>query len=382
MTVQLKIIHLCPDDKFIDNAINMFEDVFPRSNFVCVYTKGQPGKYVKNRIDYHVGVKDVIFGIKTAEIMDASVVVVHSLSSAWYRTLEKLNKDIPIVWLGWGSDYYDIIDSHGNNLLDKTTVLEHKLQSGNRKGIKGYLQLLFDSALRKVKVIERINYFSPVIPNEYATLKSARKWKSFPMQADWNYSPSKQELSDYINVHDVAGDMGRDILIGNSATSSNNHLEAFDIINKIKVSDRRLVVPLSYGNMIYGREIKNIGESFFGRNFDALIDYMPIDMYMEKIAHCGFVIMNHVRQQAVGNIIIMLYMGAKVFLRDDNPTYKYFKGLGLTIFSIQELERDKYHLESRLTSDEVMENRKILDRVWSQRVLTEKTRILIETIAN
>lgn len=29
-------------------------------------------------------------------------------------------------------------------------------------------------------------------------------------------------------------------------------------------------------------------------------------------------------QQALGNIIIMMYLGAKIFLRKDNPVYDFF----------------------------------------------------------
>lgn len=381
MENQRKIVHLCPDDKFIDNAIRMFEDAFPQENIVCVYTKGRPANYVKNGIDYHVGVKDVLLGINNGVMNHARIVVVHSLSSAWYRTLERLAKNVPIIWLGWGADYYDIISPHCGMLLDKTAELEGRIRAGKNKTIKAYIQLLFNSMYRKVKVIERINYFVPVIPNEYATLKSARKWRAFPAQADWNYSPTGQELADYVKAHGVAEEMGRDILLGNSATSSNNHIEAFDIIECFNFSGRKLVVPLSYGDAQYGREIKHIGEARFDEGFDALIDYMPIDTYMKKIARCGFVVMNHVRQQAVGNIIIMLYMGAKVFLRAENPTYRYFKSIGLTLFSVQDMATDPSHFDTRLTSEEVIKNRIILDRLWSNHALLEKTKILIATAA-
>jgi dTDP-N-acetylfucosamine:lipid II N-acetylfucosaminyltransferase len=382
MENNFKICHLCSDDKFIDNAISIFESAFPGKNIIFAYTKGQKPKFIKRKIHYDIGAKDVIFGINNNSINSADVVVIHSLSNAWFRTIEKLNKKVPIVWIGWGFDYYDIIDPNDDRLLEKTFSMEKKRHSRRKLGMKQRIQSLLNSMPRKKKVIERIDFFSPVLSNEYNLLKSAHTWKRFPRQVDWNYSPSEKDLSHYVNSKESSIKMGVDILIGNSATSTNNHLEIFDILEKIDIKNCNLVVPLSYGDSSYGAEVKEIGEMKFGSNFDALIDFMPIEEYMQKIGQCGFVIMNHVRQQAVGNTIIMAYMGAKVFLRKETPTYEFFKGVGLNIFSVQELENQPSLLTSHLKIDQVLENRIILDRIWSHSTLIEKTKKLIFTVIN
>ncbi|MGP4883030.1 hypothetical protein ACTXQV_67810, partial [Klebsiella pneumoniae] len=69
----------------------------------------------------------------------------------------------------------------------------------------------------------------------------------------------------------------------------------------------------------------------FGDKFLPVVDYMPIQQYVGILINCGFVIMNHVRQQALGNILIMLYLGAKVFLREENPVYTFLKNHGVAL---------------------------------------------------
>ena len=58
---------------------------------------------------------------------------------------------------------------------------------------------------------------------------------------------------------------------------------------------------------------------------------MSLADYNERIRRCGFVVMNHRRQQAVGNIGAALYKGATVYLRRDNPLYGFYTGLGITL---------------------------------------------------
>ena len=107
---------------------------------------------------------------------------------------------------------------------------------------------------------------------------------------------------------------GPDVLVGNSATASNNHADAFALLAGC-TGGARVVVPLSYGNADYGAQVAALGARLFGDRFDALREWMPIDAYNERIRNCGFVVMNHRRQQAVGNIGAALFKGATVYLR-------------------------------------------------------------------
>ena len=63
---------------------------------------------------------------------------------------------------------------------------------------------------------------------------------------------------------------------------------------------------------------------------------MPLSDYTKLMQTCKVVIMNHYRQQAVGNIISAVYLGAKVFLNKENSAYLYLKGLGCPIYEITE----------------------------------------------
>src|SRR5699024_3174975 len=126
------------------------------------------------------------------------------------------------------------------------------------------------------------------------------------------------------------------ILLGNSASYSNNHLEVFDILKNLEIGERKIITPLSYGDKEYADEISSIGHKIFPKNFSPLRQFLPLKEY-QKITHrCGIVIMNHYRQQAVGNVLDMLYCGAKVYLSKQNTLYHYLERIGCYVYCIED----------------------------------------------
>lgn len=134
---------------------------------------------------------------------------------------------------------------------------------------------------------------------------------------------------------------GHSVLLGNSASATNNHIEAIDILRRVlpKENDAfRVVVPLSYGNPRYASAIVRYGTRSLGSAFRPLREWMPLDSYQQQLQECGTVVMNHCRQQAYGNVATALYKGAKVFMRSENSTYQRFREMGVELFPIEALE--------------------------------------------
>jgi hypothetical protein len=142
--------------------------------------------------------------------------------------------------------------------------------------------------------------------------------------------------------------------------------------------DRKIICPLSYGIQDYAREIIQYGSGKLDNNFVPLTDFMPIEEYNKIISSCSIVIMNHLRQQAVGNIVIMMYFGAKIFLNKENPVYEFFKNNGAVVFSMEEL--NGANMNKGLTEQEKNINKAILQKYWSRDVMNEKTKNLINTM--
>lgn len=371
------VVHLARDEKFIDVAMRSFE-LNGCKNELYVYGSHKC-KYIRSEVHGRIRPYDSIFGRLAWKLKHADLVVVHSLNEQWVNIVLKIPKRIPVLWLGIGGDYYSYLYPRSSDLLLEETL---ELINSNKKpkGIKDIIKILvINIFIQKnfLRAINRINYFSPILFNEYNVVKNKFRLDAFPKQVVWQYGNLEDDL---IKGYENECVDGNNILIGNSSSETNNHIDAFTLLEKVNLKGKVIISPLSYGDETYRDIVTSKAIELFGNNFEALIDFIPIEIYIEKIKSCGFVLMNHVRQQALGNIVIMLYLGAKVFLREENPIYKFLKGEGALIYSIQDLETDKSLLEQRLNSFDMKVNKEVIINNFSKSVVDSKTKKMLELI--
>lgn len=112
------------------------------------------------------------------------------------------------------------------------------------------------------------------------------------------------------------------IQIGNSADKSNQHIEVIDLLSKYKNENIIIYAPLSYGDKIYAEKVKKYGEEVFGDKFKAILTYMNAEKYGEFLGNIDIAIFNNNRQQALGNIFALAYLGANIYVRNDTSMWK------------------------------------------------------------
>src|SRR5690606_25000226 len=119
-----------------------------------------------------------------------------------------------------------------------------------------------------------------------------------------------------------------------------------------------IIVPLSYGNSHYREKIIEEGRRIFGDRFIPVIDFLSLEEYIDLLRSCSTVIMNHLRQQAAGNLYISLYLGARVYLDPANPLYDEFRSNGLSVYKLNEISANS--LRQELNTEWITKHRKIL----------------------
>ena len=121
--MEIKIIHICEDEKFINSAITQFEGCFPEKNifYVLQLPKTKELAHVKNQKCIQIcNSQDLLTIAKNIE--NKVLVVLHSLSPCFYAFVLALPKENSIVWLCFGFEVYnDVTYFKSKNLLDRHT---------------------------------------------------------------------------------------------------------------------------------------------------------------------------------------------------------------------------------------------------------------------
>jgi hypothetical protein len=361
MHTNVKILHIAPDDKFIKAADWIFEQAFPGKNrfIILVKNKSCEPKIVDKRKDYlfyysgEQALKPILKIINNYDL-----VVLHGLSSLQSKLVLKANNNVKFLWLLFGGEVYSNPFIFGDSIYgDKT--LKKFVKKPFRK-IKYLFRPIMELINKKLfsfysikLAAKKIDYLAILHKEDYELFLKKRIIRSKTKHITFTYYPIEFIFN---NNKDVLIN-NNNILLGNSATPSNNHLEAFEIIKKLNISKRKIITPLSYGDNNYAEEVVKYGENIFEDNFQPLLTFLPLEEYNKIIQSCGIVIMNHYRQQAIGNVLASLWLGSKVFLDRRNTFYHYLKRIGCVVYSVDELNDDNLDL---LNMEEIYHNRSVL----------------------
>lgn len=345
-------IHLVQDEKFINDSIELFEKYYPHQNYFIVDRTVEECKFVKPQDNvFFIPFGNSQWVKYISEILDVYVanILVHYLTRlSALRAIELKNMSVynRLYWIFYGADLYDYLSvKHNYQLYDykKIGIIE--------RGVKD-LRLF----LNRWRYIEdfcmRLDYFCFWNPYDYQLLcrylKTNASFKKFYYVTN--------TLPDSRNLNKI--DSGNKILINHSGSWTGNHLTILEALQKIELSDKKIVLPLSYGPKKHIDLIEKQAKRLFAERCEIIKDFLPIQSYYKIIGECQYAIMGHRRQEAGGNISFLLLNGKKVFLREDNSLLRYYKDLGCHIYSF---EKDLYEQTSfcPLSNEQKMQNSEI-----------------------
>jgi hypothetical protein len=243
------------------------------------------------------------------------------------------------VWIIWGGDLYIY-----------------------RESKSGFIEFFYEM-LRK-RIIRRIPEICCLIYGDYELSKTVYRHNAaflqvmYPPPVDYlNYAPPavNRKTRDTIKI-----------LIGNSGNPSNHHIDALLKLEDLKDEEILITCPLSYsGNPGYIDAVIGKGRELFGSKFVPVTSYLDPGKYLEMLWDTDIALMNHDRQQGLGNILPLLYFGKKVYMRGDTTSYRFLSGSGFMVYDILEVKMFSSE-ELRKYDDRMAQNRMIVGKLASE----------------
>lgn len=315
MRENMKHLHLMNTDKFIEPYIKMVNaNFYPHDQyFFCFLSKEK--NHLKNKLDNMSLEKNVLFNKKVVKsLYEAERIYVHSLFSMKIVLLLFLHPWLlkKCYWVIWGADLY---------AYRKTKTLKYRIKEFFR-----------------APVIRRFGNIVSLVEGDYHLAKQwygARgkyckgSYGSTIVKADLDALPPVERTENHPVV----------IQIGNSADPANQHIEVLRQLARFKQENLQIIVPLSYGDLSYAKTVIEAGVELFGDKFRAITDYLSPEAYSQMLNEVDIAIFNNDRQQALGNISILLYLNKTVYIRSDTTMWAEF-------------QKDDFHLHDYLLVNE------------------------------
>lgn len=383
----ITILHVIHDDKFFDSVIRQFDSFHCENIYVILGTRGSGEyRYIK-RSDRVTAIVPGSQEYKRFIRAKYDIVFIHYLTGK-ERIVSDLIHRTKIVWLAWGGDFYSLIDyplfqpmtREAIRLAEERkrsrSLANETLKKDTKYYVRKLLRGLMKYRLTKKKVLypvfKKIDFCSTVVPQEYSYIQKLPKFRA--RQVFFTYAFDNSLTGHDLDIY------GNSILVGNSRAWENNHMDIFQKLSSCEINDLDIICPFNYGTDIEdSTSVLDFGSKLFKERFKPMLEYLNFDEYRRKLQDCSVAVFNSNRQQALGNIILMLWQGASVYLSQVNPIYDYLKKLGICVFSIEN-DLNSKHIRERLSKSAAEENRRIIDSHYSEDVLKSKIMTLLETV--
>jgi len=377
-----KRLHLMHDDKFIDDFIANSESLLGVEDEYIIHNRRN-----KNEVRFSKSNKTKVIHINSIEwksllkrIETFDLVYIHYLSLAMVRFVNHLPKNSKVVWVFYGADGFDVGLDYVNELyLPKTLKYLNRVRWFNYK-LFNYPIIAWERVYMSYyvgnfkKAVKRISCFAHFIKEDYLTLK--KRWS---LEADFiEFSYGDKSLLEEMPEILPRKKQVNNILVGNSAAPSNNHIDLFYAL-KDRFPNSSIICPLTYsGTEGYIKFVTRKGCELFKSRFLPIQEHLDKERYKELLGSVAVAFMNHKRSQAMGNILLLLKMGAKILMRSESSAYRFLKEKGFYVFDLEEeLKSSDLKILTPLSYDHVQRNRQLLNDYWGEENLRRLYRQLL-----
>jgi dTDP-N-acetylfucosamine:lipid II N-acetylfucosaminyltransferase len=348
----LKVYHIHTDKKFLKDSLNFnFKDYH---NTIIYIGNDEINNSISNFSI--ICFKDNINTISklTKLCKDVQVVVLYDFNDIKIALTNRLPQKIKIIWRFFGHELYG---RKQNNFLSKNTLLylnkEKKTKSFFDK-VKIAVPYRFNRFLRVKfygynydfeKSLKRVDLFLGLFKEEYVLLNSI--FKNLPDFLQIPIFSNKISLGSLDNIA-----LKDKILLGNSRNIYNNHLDLLEITKDN--SNFKYILPFNYGSeSFYSKKVEEIAKT---QNIYVLNNFMEYKVYENLLKECSAFILNSYRQMAVGNILIAIKSGMKLYLNKKNIVYEVLKNNNFHVSLIEDFKTDLKLNNISLSKEEIIHN--------------------------
>ena len=171
---------------------------------------------------------------------------------------------------------------------------------------------------------------------------------------------SIDQIIDLNLTHDEGG---KTIMLGHASSLESNHYEMISDVSKLPITNK-ILIPLAYGNEAYKHSIRRYAEASLTGPLEIMTEKLSADKYYAKLREVKHAVFNLRVQQGLGNLLGLVYMGAKIYLREETTTFKQFKKWGIHVYAYEAIPSEIF---IDLTAVEACHNKAIILNLFNEK---------------
>ena len=345
----VKYLHIMPDSRYTIDFTNRIEELYSSDeHFFIIHGCNDSSKYNLNNgvVAGRIGMQELYLIGKLSN--SVKQVYLQSLYiDKWILILIAIiaikNRKL-FSWYIWSADLY----------------VEHERE----QSIKGLALSKRVKCWCRKKIIKNLDKIIVAVHGDYENAVRAYETSATEALAFYSYN-----LPDDAAV-DSAKNSREQVLVGHSASQRLKHCETFKRLSDLGYSGEVISV-LSYGGSPeYVEKVVQYGKRLFGKKFCPILNWFPYEEYIKMLSEIRAAIFPADRQNGIGNIMYLVYLGKKVFVAPENGILEHLKGEGVKIFELNDM--DSGNILGPLTKEEIEKNQSIIRKLCSDEYFKER----------
>ena len=302
-------------------------------------------------------------------LSEVDKIILHPLNYETAFFVLSIKKEFPnatVYWVCWSYEIYNYHFPPEKMYLPYAlrivrNDIKARIKNFIKKNIIGvYLTPLFPlkSVRNLTKAYAMVDYFASFLEEDFYVAASMTG------NTQMQYLPfaylSIDQIIDLKLTHDEGG---KTIMLGHASSLESNHYEMISDVSKLPITNK-ILIPLAYGNEAYKHSIRRYAEASLTGPLEIMTEKLSADKYYAKLREVKHAVFNLRVQQGLGNLLGLVYMGAKIYLREETTTFKQFKKWGIHVYAYEALASEIF---IDLTEVEACHNKAIILNLFNEK---------------
>jgi len=324
-------LHIVPDNTFINKFYDNLKDLSLLGvNKIIVRSNNSKLKSIHHDLPF-APLYSAQFDLLVGNTDQYEKVFIHYFTPLMYRWISR-HKFRELNWMIWGGDLYNL-PSLEHVCYEPLTFQQYIKKDRSVRNFLYRLKVLVTNSHFKHKAYSKVKNILTWMPSEYQFAI-----KHLPVQSTHKFFFYENQLP-YEKLDSLVTPGRRNerlvLMIGNSGSPENNHLDVVRYLEENRVN-ADLIIPVSYGDAGYIAFLKKKLTYSYGK-IEFIERYMPFEEYLNFLTSADALVMNTIRPQGYGNILMMMYLGKPVFFNEKNISLPDIRQAGLQWWPIKSL---------------------------------------------